>query len=72
MPEYMYLIWSFEHQQWWAPNEQGYTYDLLNAGRYTAEQAGRIVTNSVMAEEVAILENLAFQLGEPTVKSLWA
>lgn len=50
----MYVIWSYEHNAWWAPNERGYTEDLERAGRYSAEDAGRIVTNSVMLEEIAI------------------
>jgi hypothetical protein len=43
-----YLIWSFEHGRWWNPNHSGYTSDITKAGRYSAQQAGAIVTNSVM------------------------
>jgi len=68
----VYVIWSFEHRQWWAPHYAGYTPNLAEAGRYTAEEAGNIVTESVMAEEVAIHEWIATTRGAPTVKGLWA
>lgn len=66
-----YVIWSFEHRQWWGPDHSGYTDQLGNAGRYDAAEAGRIVTNSVLGEEVAILEQTAALNGAPTVESLW-
>lgn len=38
-----YLIWSFEHDAWWAPRERGYTRDWTEAGRYSRERAAEIV-----------------------------
>lgn len=35
----MYLIWSNRRMKWWGPNEQGYTHNLAEAGRYTSEEA---------------------------------
>lgn len=67
-----YLIWSFKHGLWWAPNRQGYTPHMVQAGRYTAEEAGEIVTNSVMGESVCICEAVAKDFGAPTVAGLWA
>lgn len=66
-----YVIWSFEHNQWWGPDHSGYTPVLSMAGRYDAREAGEIVTNSVMGEEVALLEQTAALNGAPTVRSLW-
>lgn len=66
-----YVVWSFEHRAWWGPYHSGYTDHLGNAGRYDASEAGRIVTNSVLGEEVAILEQVAALNGAPTVESLW-
>lgn len=60
-----YVIWSFEHGQWWAPNEFGYVSDLDKAGRYSAEVAGRIVTSSVLLEDIAIAEPVALKQGAP-------
>ena len=60
-----YVIWSFDHQAWWRPNRQGYTTKLAEAGRYSAEEAGQIVTDSIFLDEVAILEKLATSQGEP-------
>jgi len=66
-----YVIWSFEHGQWWGPGHCGYTDYLSEAGRYTAREAGEIVTNSVMGEEVTIHQRTAEINGAPTVKGLW-
>ena len=56
--EMEYLSWSFEHLAWWRSNEEGYTTNLAQAGRYSQEDAGRIVTQSIFLEEVAILERV--------------
>lgn len=37
MGEEMWLIWSNEHNAWWAPNSLGYTPSITKAGRYTLE-----------------------------------
>jgi hypothetical protein len=66
-----YVIWSFEHDQWWGPGHAGYTPNLEAAGRYTALEAGEIVTASVMGEEVALLYETAQMYGRPTVRGLW-
>ena len=68
---YDYVIWSFKHRQWWGPNRAGYTPDLLLAGRYTAEEAGDIVTSSVMGESVCLYSVVAERFGAPTVSGLW-
>ena len=41
-----YLIWSIEHQKWWGPNSDGYVDYTDMAGRYTKEEATRIVKNA--------------------------
>lgn len=61
----MYLIWSFEHHAWWAAASMGYVQTIESAGRYTATEAGAIVTNSVWNDEVAILESRAKREGPP-------
>ena len=60
-----YVIWSFEHEAWWRPNKRGYTDQLNEAGRYTAEEAGMIVVDSVWLDEVAIVESIAIDKGQP-------
>jgi hypothetical protein len=40
-----YLVWSMEHNAWWAPDECGYTRDVSSAGRYTRERAREIAAN---------------------------
>lgn len=37
-----WVVWSFEHDAWWAPNEHGYVQQLAAAGRYTEAQAVEI------------------------------
>jgi hypothetical protein len=43
MNEKEWLIWSIEHNAWWKPNQNGYTQEKTGAGRYTFEQACKIV-----------------------------
>jgi hypothetical protein len=66
MPAARYVIWSFEHDAWWGPDESGYVQQLHHAGRYTAEDAGRIVVRSIELDEVAILESVAIERGRPS------
>lgn len=61
----MYLIWSFENDAWWMPDESGYTRNIKQAGRYNQTDAGRIVTNEVFNDEVAVLEQIALRQGPP-------
>jgi len=42
MADDIYLIWSFERGQWWAPNKFGYTSDVTQAGRYLKDDAESI------------------------------
>ena len=56
---YQYVIWSFEHNAWWAPDRCGYVLDIDKAGRYDATEAGDIVTASILCEELAIVDTLA-------------
>lgn len=34
-----WVVWSWEHDGWWAPRELGYVKDLEHAGRYTSARA---------------------------------
>jgi hypothetical protein len=34
-----FLIWSFEHDAWWRPEELGYTKKIDEAGTYSWERA---------------------------------
>ncbi len=43
MNEREWLIWSIEHNAWWKPNENGYTQERDEAGKYTFGQACSIV-----------------------------
>ena len=61
-----FLIWSWEKEQWWAPDRQGYTSDINLAGRYSFEEAAKETVPHIPAgEEVAVLETLALQDGRP-------
>ena len=40
--ERKYLIWSIEHNAWWAPNWNGYTAKRGNAGIYSEAEAFEI------------------------------
>ena len=41
-----WLIWSIEHEAWWAPNRHGYTRVLALAGRYRTAEARDIVRDA--------------------------
>jgi hypothetical protein len=41
-----WLIFSHEHEVWWAPDEQGYTTDRDQAGRYDFDRALEICKES--------------------------
>jgi hypothetical protein len=36
---HVWLVWSNEHSAWWRPNAAGYCTNVLDAGRYTLEEA---------------------------------
>jgi len=41
-----FVIWSIEHQAWWAPAERGYVETVADAGLYTRERAEAIVRDA--------------------------
>ncbi|HEX4713543.1 MAG TPA: hypothetical protein VH164_01305 [Ktedonobacteraceae bacterium] len=46
MNEALYVIWSEEHGAWWLEGSLGYTRSLVQAGRYSQEQALLIVEHA--------------------------
>lgn len=56
MSDRTFLLWSIEHDAWWAPNRIGYTRELHEAGRYPEAEARAIVkdANVVAFHEAAI------------------
>jgi len=61
-----YLIWSIEHNAWWAPNSRGYSTELSGAGIYERNEASKIIrganrcgeTNECMIPVAAMLSGL--------------
>ena len=41
-----FVIWSIEHNAWWAPDRRGYVRDALRAGRYARDEAREIVDDA--------------------------
>lgn len=41
-----FLVWSIEHDAWWATGRRGYTRELALAGRYTREEAFEILARA--------------------------
>jgi hypothetical protein len=67
----VYVLWSFEHDAWWAPDCRGYTLALDEAGRYTGEEAADILADANLVatnEQVMRLED-AQRLGPPKPRS---
>lgn len=55
-----YVIWSHEHNKWWAANSSGYTDDLAQAGRYGFRFAADIALNTLPpGMEIAVREEVA-------------
>ena len=44
--EIPYLIYSREHNRWWAKANSGYVLDVKDAGRYSKKEADEIVLNA--------------------------
>lgn len=66
MNERLFVIWSWEHNAWWAPHREGYTDSLADAGLYSFDEAADIVIGHIPAgEEVAVLEAEAHLRGVP-------
>jgi hypothetical protein len=42
----LFVIWSIEHEAWWAPDECGYTPVLAEAGLYTDVDSARILARA--------------------------
>lgn len=42
----VWIIWSEEHRAWWAPNHRGYVKNRNKAGRYSFEDATKIVSGA--------------------------
>lgn len=60
-----YVIWSHEHNAWWAPNFCGYTTDFDKAGRYSREDAVNQTLDHIPAgEEVAMRADVALGMLE--------
>jgi hypothetical protein len=66
MPD-RYVIWSFEHDAWWAPGRRGYTRELEEAGHYAGTEAADIVAeaNLVQTNEQVMRLDDALRLGPP-------
>lgn len=45
-----FVIWSIEHTRWWAPRWSGYAHTLAGAGRYSRQEAARIVERANMVQ----------------------
>jgi len=41
-----WLVWSIEHTAWWREDGRGYTPHRQEAGRYTYDQACKIVSRA--------------------------
>lgn len=65
----LYVIWSHEHSQWWAPDHCGYTGDIDQAGQYTEAEAADITLDHIPpGEEVAIRAHVAERHGN---RGIW-
>lgn len=52
-----WVIWSYEHDSWWAPMGIGYRTDLLLAGVYTEAEAKKIEASANMYPSKRLITN---------------
>lgn len=50
MEKTLWLIWSIEHNAWWAPAWNGYVKNRLDAGKYKYTDAANIVASANIGE----------------------
>lgn len=55
-----WVVWSFEHDRWWAPRECGYVDRLEDAGDYTQERALEICAGANLGRPAHRPNELAF------------
>lgn len=79
-----YMIFSFEKNAWWRDSSRGYTWDIANAGLYSAEEAHQIcgsldpereevMVDARLAKHIVLLERQrAFRLAYDAEVSLRA
>jgi hypothetical protein len=75
-----WIIWSYEHLAWWAPNRWGYVANPGAAGRYNLTDAAEIVTNATFHQPINTIPNEVMVLApewmpepdDPTVPDLLA
>ncbi len=47
-----YIIWSIERRSWCTSNTKGYTFVLGQAGRYSRDQAAKIISDANREGEI--------------------
>lgn len=63
-----WLIWSNEHNAWWAPKNNGYVRSRAKAGRYSFEEASMIVEGANRHRDDDAVPNEAMILDEQVVE----
>lgn len=58
-----YLLWSNGRQQWWKPDEAGYTSDQDEAGEYSLERAIELV---VASANCGVLDQVSVMVAAPS------
>jgi len=48
-----FVIYSFQHAAWWAPEERGYVSEIVQAGLYTEPHAREIVARMKLVQHRA-------------------
>jgi hypothetical protein len=56
----MWLIYSHEHDAWWAKHASGYTDSVAEAGRYMQRSAAEICKNAVFGGPVSCSHGIGF------------
>lgn len=59
----MVLIWSLEHDGWWAPGGNGYTRELAEAGRYSEAAAAPILARANVVHDGLLRDYLGTHPG---------
>lgn len=63
-----WLVWSNEHKAWWRADHRGYCFIRASAGRYSFDEACKIVKSANYARDGEPNEAMVLDVPQPELK----